>query len=91
MTGLKSYRSYVFKDKDPVIDILRTAVQDSGKSYTDINADSGVAASTMANWFGGAVKRPQFATVNAVARALGKEFVLSDIKRHKQHLKVVSK
>ena len=72
MSTLKTYRSYVFKDKDPVIDILRTAVQDSGKSYTDINADSGVAVGTMASWFGGAVKRPQFATVNAVKQMTSK-------------------
>lgn len=67
----KLYKSYSFRDKDPVIDRLRTIVHDSGKSYAGIEADSGVSASTLYNWFAGEVKRPQFATVMAVARALG--------------------
>lgn len=94
MTGyLKPYRSYVFRDKDPVIDILRTAVEDSGMTYVAISAESGVAAGTLTSWFSGATKRPQFATVNAVARGLGKEFVLVDrkhiVRRPPQHLKIV--
>ena len=99
MTGyLKPYRSYVFRTKDPVIDTIRTAVQDSGLSYTDISADSGVSAGTLTNWFTGSTRRPQFATVNAIARSLGKEFVLVDRKyvvrksgKQAPHLKVVAR
>lgn len=73
-TIIKPYKSYMFKDKDPVIDVTHTIVQDSGKSYAEISEDSGVAVSTMGNWFTGPTRRPQFATVQAVVRALGYNF-----------------
>jgi len=69
---MKLYKSYVFIDKDPVIDIMRTMVQDSRKTFVQIERDSGVQTTTLRNWFGGQTRRPQFATVAAVARSLGK-------------------
>ena len=42
--------------------------------------ESGVSTTTLRNWFHGATRRPQFCTVNAVARALGKELRLMDRK-----------
>jgi transcriptional regulator with XRE-family HTH domain len=69
---LKLYRSYVFLDKDPVIDVVRTAMQDAKAKSAKIARDSGVSPTTLANWFHGPTKRPQFATVAAVASALGK-------------------
>lgn len=72
MSGhLKPYATYVFVDKDPVIDKLRTIVQDSGETYKAVAERSGVSANTLTNWFNGATKRPQFASTMAVARALG--------------------
>ena len=79
-TYLKPYKSYVFRDKDPIIDVLRTAVADSKRKYSAIQEDSGVSTTTLYNWFHGATRRPQFCTVNAVARALGKELRLMDRK-----------
>ena len=70
--ALKLYKSYVFIDKDPVIDVMRTIVKDSSKTYAQVEIASGVKAQTLRNWFGGDTKRPQFATVAAVARGLGK-------------------
>ena len=72
---LKAYKSYVFRDKDPVIDKLRTIVADSGMNSTEVSTDSGVSASAIFGWFHGKTRRPQFATVNAVARACGQELV----------------
>jgi DNA-binding phage protein len=69
--GLSLYKSYSFRDKDPVIDEMRTLVNDSHKSYRDIHEASGVSVSTMYNWFEGTTKRPQYATVMAVVYALG--------------------
>lgn len=69
---LKPYKSYVFRDKDPIIDKVRTAVADSKESYKAITAKSGVSTSAMRSWFHGKTRRPQFATVNAVLRAVGK-------------------
>ena len=65
------YGTYAFRDKDPIIDHVRTAVEDSKKSYVEISAASGVSNSTIHNWFFGGTNRPQFATVMAVYRACG--------------------
>jgi len=70
--GFLKYKSYSFVEKDPVIDALRTAVSASKKKYSTIHQDSGVSVSTIHNWFHGRTRRPQFATVAAVTRALGK-------------------
>jgi transcriptional regulator with XRE-family HTH domain len=70
--GLRLYKSYSFREKDPCIDVLRTLVRDSGKTYAGVEDASGVTAQTLRNWFHGTTRRPQFATVAAVARALDK-------------------
>jgi hypothetical protein len=38
--SLRLYKSYMFRDKDPVIDTLRTMT--AGKKLSSISADSGV-------------------------------------------------
>lgn len=70
MTGF-TYKSYSFTDKDPIIDEIRTVVQASGATYKEIEEASGVTWQTMHQWFEGKTRRPQAATLNAVARALG--------------------
>lgn len=69
--ALKPYKSYNFRDKDPVIDVLRTAREDGHVRMTDLTAASGVSATTYYNWWQGKTRRPQFATVAACARAMG--------------------
>jgi transcriptional regulator with XRE-family HTH domain len=66
-----TYKSYVFVDKDPIIDEVRTIVQASGWTHKRIQEESGVTTMTLRNWFGGKTMKPQAATLNAVARALG--------------------
>ena len=79
MSGyIKPYRTYVFRNKDPIIDKLRTVVDDSKQSYSLIAESSGVSATTIYNWFHGKTRRPQFATLNAVARSLGRELTLTE-------------
>ena len=70
------YKSYSFVDKDPIIDRMRTIVGDEGESYAEIHLRSGVSTSTMYNWFEGDTKRPQFATIMAIARSLGYDMEL---------------
>ena len=71
------YKAYLFRDKDPVIDELRTMVEGFyGKRVNNPDlkkiADSGgPTAGCMARWFFGATKRPQSATVEAAGRAIG--------------------
>lgn len=71
MGTLKIYRSYNFIDKDPIIDVVRTIVEDSGDSYEKVHAASGVSVGTLGNWFNGKTKRPQYATIMAVVYAMG--------------------
>lgn len=74
---LKLYKSYNFVDKDPVIDKMRTIIKREGATYREITKDSGVSYTTLHNWFDGKTRRPQYATVLAVVRAMGyvQEFV----------------
>jgi len=76
---LKPYPTYMFREKDPIVDIVRTVVQDSGKTYAEIERDSGVSATTLWAWFAGATKRPQFATIMAVLRACGHDLKIGKL------------
>jgi hypothetical protein len=66
-----TYKSYNFVDKDPMIDEIRTVYQDSGANFKWVSEHSGVAPTTISNWFSGTTRRPQAATMNAVLRSLG--------------------
>ena len=75
---MRLYKSYMFKSKDPVIDELRTIIQDrtgdrelKNGTLSDIEDDGGPTVSCMNGWFRGKTKRPQNCTVEAVGRALG--------------------
>ena len=76
--GLKLYKSYSFRDKDPVIDRIRTIFEDQHVKYKTMEEESGVNAGTLYNWFRGPTKRPQFATIMAVVRALGYDVQIVD-------------
>lgn len=73
---LRLYKSYMFKDKDPIIDAMRTAFEDAGGSYAKLKAKSSVSSSTIYNWFNGKTKRPQFATVAEFAIGCGKHGIV---------------
>jgi DNA-binding phage protein len=75
------YPSYLFKDHDPILDKIDTLIADSGQSFAKIERSSGVTVTTLGNWRKRKTKRPQFATVNAVVRALGGELVVRDRRR----------
>lgn len=79
---LLQYKSYSFVDKDPIIDQIRTVVADEGESYAKIHELSGVSITCMHGWFKGNTRRPQFATVMAVARSLGYDMVLGKMKKN---------
>lgn len=75
--GFITYRAYVFKDKDPVIDELRTLAQQryGGKlSYSTlrrIQEGGGPTVSCMVGWFFKDTFRPQNPTAEAAGRAMG--------------------
>ena len=68
---LRTYKSYLFRDKDPIIDVLRTARSDAGLTVKDASISSDVSETTIRNWEQGHTRRPQFATVVAIARVYG--------------------
>lgn len=66
-----TYKSYNFTDKDPIIDQVRTVIQNSGDTFKAVSNASGVSVTTIRKWLDGGTKRPQAASINAVLRALG--------------------
>jgi transcriptional regulator with XRE-family HTH domain len=67
------YPSYLFKHHDPVLDAIDTLRSRSGLKTKVLAEKSGVRAGTLNNWRKRKTKRPQFATVKAVVKALGGE------------------
>jgi hypothetical protein len=65
------YRTYRWVDKDPIIDAVRTVVNDEHLKNSAVHSISGVATATLDNWFGGVTKKPQNSTICAVTSALG--------------------
>ncbi len=72
---LRVYRTYNYVDKNPVIDKVRTLIQDEGlfKELKIVHEISGVSTSTLDNWFNGTTRSPQHATIAAVITSLGYE------------------
>lgn len=70
---MKPYQAYFFrpKEQDPVVDKVRTIIDDANVSLSKVSTLSGVSRTTLDNWDKGKTLRPQFCTVMAVVRALG--------------------
>jgi hypothetical protein len=74
--GFIGYKSYMFKNKDPDIDLLRGLVMDrhgklTRKVLKHIEIGGGPKVGTTANWFFGDTQRPQSASLEAAGRAIG--------------------
>lgn len=71
------YKAYLFRDKDPAIDELRTIVEDhfgwrvNKSDLRKMAEGGGPTTSCMSAWFFGKTKRPQSATLEAAGRAIG--------------------
>lgn len=72
------YKTYRFKDKDPVIDVLREAIRIAGWSLERVSLESGVPVGTLYAWFHGDTRYPRHCGVQAVAKSLGKELVMME-------------
>lgn len=81
-TSFGIYPSYLFKDHDPILDQIDTLF-DLAKangfnvSFVAVSAESKVSAGTLTNWRTRKTKKPQVATVAAVANYLGGELTLT--------------
>jgi len=60
----------MFRSADPILDEIEGVIRDSGLRQKDIT-EGNVSASTINNWRKRKTKRPQFATISAVALACG--------------------
>lgn len=69
--GFITYSSYLFRDKDPLIDLYRTARSRAKMSYKDVTDKSDVAVTTQHNWEHGKTRKPMAATMMACLIALG--------------------
>ncbi len=62
---------YRFIDKDPVIDLIRTAYHEGSFKIKDVAAKSRVHPNTISRWLYGDVKRPQNYTIMRVMEVMG--------------------
>jgi hypothetical protein len=74
---IMKYRTYNFTNKNPIIDKVRTILQDENlynkKKRRLLHQLSGVSVSTYDAWFEGDTKNPNHATVAATMTAVGYE------------------
>jgi hypothetical protein len=74
---MRTYKSYLFRGKEPVIDETRTLIQDvygervNGRILSDIEKNGGPTKGCMRGWFFGDIQRPQNVTLEACGRAMG--------------------
>lgn len=71
MKDIVSATGYRWRDKDPIIDLIHTLIDDSGEKVKSIAEKSGVSPGTIHNWIGGKTKKPQAVTVKHVLHAIG--------------------
>ena len=64
-------RTYKFRknEQDPVIDRIRTCMQDTGYDVARVAKESGVSYGAIHNWIEGVTMRPQYATACAAIRS----------------------
>lgn len=74
---IMSYRTYNWREKNPVIDKVRTILQDEGmyakNKRSMLHSLTGVAVTTYDGWFEGETKDPKHTTIMATLSALGYE------------------
>ena len=73
-----SYKTYKFRGKDPVIALLGEAIKATGMTLQEVSDESGVSYSCLYAWFSGDTCMPRFASVQAVAIAVHREFRLME-------------
>jgi hypothetical protein len=68
--------AYLFKDKDPEIDVLRTLLRDelgglTRKHLAIVEANGGPIVQTLDNWLNGDTMQPKNPSMEAAGRAVG--------------------
>lgn len=69
------YKTYNFKDHDPILDKLATVMEEGSLSWQEVHERSGVHPTTILAYVHRLVKRPRHATIAAVFAAYGYELM----------------
>jgi hypothetical protein len=74
----QSFLQYSWQDKDPELDFVKFAIEESGWTLERIERETEanghrVSRYTLMAWYYGSTKRPQNATMNSVMAAIGWE------------------
>ena len=75
---MRIYATYAFKDKDPVIDWLRTYFEKHDLKIIEVAHIARVHPRTIYNWFYGPTMRPYHPTLACVLRAIGLQPAIID-------------
>jgi len=70
--GFITYKSYLFRDRDPILEAVLVAQSGSRMTFKQIWEKGGPTVPTLRRWNSGLTRRPQFCTVAAATRSLGK-------------------
>lgn len=73
---MKLYKSYKFRDYDPIIDLVEEVLYVNGTTKAEICRMSGVAPGTLTNWQKRRTRSPKSSTVNAALHAMGYELAV---------------
>lgn len=72
---IRVYPTYVFRDQDPAVDYVRTAIKENPEmSKAEASDKARLSRSTVDNWISRKTKRPQHATLAAFLGAYGLAF-----------------
>lgn len=69
--GYIQYKTYLFVNKNPALDLARTIVQRSGKSFKEIHEAGGATVGTQKRWFLGNTRNCKHDTWVATIKAAG--------------------
>jgi transcriptional regulator with XRE-family HTH domain len=78
---VRLYRTVKRNERDPAMLALCGLMREKNLSPKKISLLTNVGESTIDNWDNGKTSRPQHITMTAVARALGHEFELKEVKK----------
>ena len=71
VTHSESSKGYRYIEKDDMMYLVLSLVDDSGQTDNDTAFDAGISKSTLYNWRFGKTQRPQHVTLKAVLQAIG--------------------
>lgn len=77
---MKLYRSYKFKDYDPIIDKIEEVLYVDGMTKAEIARLSGVSTTTLYNWQRKKTRSPKASTVNATLHVMGYELTIQKVR-----------